>query len=195
MKFQYFGPLTQRPNSLEKTLILGNIDGKRRRRRQKMKWLNRITNSIDLSLSKYWEIGTLSERQRRLACWSSWGQKVGHNLTTEQGFGYLGKPFYVYFCKGVFGCKYHLKPGGSADRESACNTWDLGSIPGLERSPGEGDSYPLQHSGLENSMDCIAHGVPESDITEWLSLSFKSVNFEESRLFLYPHYGASLLTQ
>ena len=48
---------------------------------------------------------------------------------------------------------------------------DLGSIPGLGRSPGEGNGYPLQHSGLENSMDCIVHGVAESDRTERLSLA------------------------
>ena len=48
---------------------------------------------------------------------------------------------------------------GSACRESACNAGDLGQIPGLERTPGEGKGYPLQYSGLENSMDCIVHGV------------------------------------
>ena len=51
---------------------------------------------------------------------------------------------------------------------------DLGSIPGLGRSPGEGNSYPLQHSGLENSMDCIVHGVTESDTTEQLSLIYRN---------------------
>ena len=48
---------------------------------------------------------------------------------------------------------------------------DLGLIPGLERSPGEGKGYPLQYSGLENSMDSIVHGVTELDTTEQLSLS------------------------
>ena len=46
-------------------------------------------------------------------------------------------------------------PDSSVDRESACNAGDLGSIPGLGRSPGEGKGNPLQYSGLENSMDCI----------------------------------------
>ena len=55
---------------------------------------------------------------------------------------------------------------GSAGEESACNARDLGSIPGLERSPREGNGYPLHSSGLENSMDCIVHGVSESDTTE-----------------------------
>ena len=53
-------------------------------------------------------------------------------------------------------------PCGSAGKESACNERDLGSIPGLGRSPGEGKGYPLQYSGLENSMDRIVHGVAES---------------------------------
>ena len=50
-------------------------------------------------------------------------------------------------------------PGGSAGEESACNARDLGSIPGLGRFPGEEKGYPLQYSGLENSMDYIVHGV------------------------------------
>ena len=53
-------------------------------------------------------------------------------------------------------------PCGSGGKESACNAGDLGSIPGLGRSPGEGNRYPLQYSGLENSMDCIVHGVTKS---------------------------------
>ena len=60
-------------------------------------------------------------------------------------------------------------PCGSAGKESVCNEGDLGSISGLGRSPGEGKGYPLQHSGLENSMDCVVHGK-ESDTTEQLSL-------------------------
>ena len=52
--------------------------------------------------------------------------------------------------------------GGSVGKESACNAGDLGSIPELGRSPGEGKGYPLQYSGLENSMDCIVRGVAKS---------------------------------
>ena len=52
--------------------------------------------------------------------------------------------------------------GGSAGKESACNVGDLGLIPELGKSPGEGRGYPLQYSGLEKSMDCIVHGVAES---------------------------------
>ena len=53
-------------------------------------------------------------------------------------------------------------PGGSAGKESACNAGDLGSIPGMGGSPGEGNGYSLHYSGLENSMDCIVHGVAKS---------------------------------
>ena len=53
-------------------------------------------------------------------------------------------------------------PGSSAGKESTCNAGDLGSIPEFGRSPGEGKGYPLQYSGLENSMDCIVHGVAKS---------------------------------
>ena len=53
-------------------------------------------------------------------------------------------------------------PGSADSKESTCNVGDLGSILRLERSPGEGNHYPLQSSGLENSMDCIVHGVARS---------------------------------
>ena len=53
-------------------------------------------------------------------------------------------------------------PGGSAGKESAFNTGDPASIPGLGRSPGEGKVYPLHYSGLENSMDYRVHGVTKS---------------------------------
>ena len=66
---------------------------------------------------------------------------------------------------------------GSAGRESACNLENLGSIPGLGRFPGEGKGYPLQYSGLENSMDCIVHGVAKS----WTLLS----NFHTLYIYIY----------
>ena len=53
-------------------------------------------------------------------------------------------------------------PDGSAGKQSACSAGDLGSIPGLGRIPGGGKGYPLQYSGLKNSMECIVHGVTKS---------------------------------
>ena len=62
-------------------------------------------------------------------------------------------------------------PCGSAGKESACYAGDLGSIPGLGRSPREGKGYPFQYSGLENSMDYSPWGRKELDTTEQLLLS------------------------
>ena len=59
-------------------------------------------------------------------------------------------------------------PGGSPGQESACNVGDLGSSPEVGKIPGEANGYPLQYSGLENSMDCIDHGVTNS----WTGLSY-----------------------
>ena len=65
-------------------------------------------------------------------------------------------------------------PGGSSGKEPTCNVGDLGLIPGLGQTPGEGNGYPLQYSGLGNSMDCMVHGVAKS----WTQLSdFHSLTF------------------
>ena len=69
-------------------------------------------------------------------------------------------------------------PDSLVDKESTCNAGDPGFIPGSGRSPGEGIGHSLQHSGLENSTDCIVHEIAESDTTERLSLScFETFNF------------------
>ena len=78
LKLQYFGHLMRRVDSLEKTLMLGGIGGKRRRGRQRMRWLDGITDSMDMSLSGLRE---LVMGQGHLACCDSWGHKESD--TTE----------------------------------------------------------------------------------------------------------------
>ena len=78
-KLQFFGHLMQRA-SLEKTLMLGKTEGKRRRGQQKMRWLHSTTDSVDMNLSKLGDGGG----QRNLECRSSWGYRVRHDFVTEQ---------------------------------------------------------------------------------------------------------------
>ena len=80
-------------------------------------------------------------------------------------------------------------PGGSDGKESTCDAWDLGSIPGLRRSPAEGKGYPLQYSCLENSMDrgawqAVVHGVAKS--RTWLSNFHFFFSLRDKLIFKIP---------
>ena len=95
---------------------------------------------------------------------------VGTGWEWEGGTNWESWHWHIYatICK--------IYPGGSARKESACNAGDLGSIPGLGRCPGEGNGCPVWYSGLENSVDCIDHGVAKS----WTRLSTFHFHFSLS---------------
>ena len=85
LKLQHFGHLIQRADLFEKTLMLGNIEDRRRRRQERMRWLDSITDSMDMSLGKLWEL--VMDRDDRdqlvMACCGSWGHKKSDTTATE----------------------------------------------------------------------------------------------------------------
>ena len=91
LKLQYFGHLMWRTESLENTLMLGKIEGRRRRGRQRMKWLDGITDSMD----EFGQALGIDDGQGGLACCNSWGRRVGHDWVTELNWSPLCACMYV----------------------------------------------------------------------------------------------------
>ena len=132
LKLKYFGHLMQRTVSLEKTLMLGKTEGGSRRGWQRMRWLEGIADSMDMSLSKLWVF--VMDREAWHAAVNGL-QRVIHDWATELNWT-MKKGF----------------PGSLLVKNPPANAGNEGSIPS-GRSPEEGNGNPLQYSCLENSMD------------------------------------------
>ena len=143
LRLQYFGHLMWIVDSLEKTLMLGGIGGRRRRRRQRIRWLDGITDSMNMGLSKLRELVTWTGRPGMLPFMGS--QRVGHDWATELNWKHSLASLVAQLVKNL-----------TEVRETW--VWSLG----WEDSSGEGKGYPLQYSGLENFMGCIVQGVTKS---------------------------------